>query len=160
MSMYAVNGSVPKTLMREIIRFTAEEFSSKGSADIAATLIDVVETPVSPELLPTDENDVGTQHTEKIVGPYELHDFFLYYSIKYGMKPQDILSLAKRVFDGYTDEELRSYLDIFLRRFYSQQFKRSCLPDGPRVTEISFSPRGAWQMPTDVCAEIWRKNID
>ena len=160
MSMYAVNGSVPKTLMREIIRFTAEEFSSKGSADIAATLIDVVETPVSPELLPTDENDIGTQHTEKIVGPYELHDFFLYYSIKYGMKPQDVLSLAKRVFDGYTDEELRSYLDIYLRRFYSQQFKRSCLPDGPRVTEISFSPRGAWQMPSDVCAEIWRKNID
>ena len=154
MSMYCVNGSVPKTLMREIIKNEAELFKKAGKETLAKVLLDVVNTPVSPELLPASDGE-NKQHTEQIVGPYELHDFFLYHMIKYKRRPAEILSLAKSTFPAYEPSEIQGYLEIFLRRFFSQQFKRSCLPDGPRVTEISLSPRGAWQMPSDVSSEIW-----
>ena len=156
MSMYGVNASVPKTLMREIIRYAAEKYAERGECETSRVLVDVVETPVSPELLPTDGGEC-MQHTEKIVGPYELHDFFIYYTVKYGMSPKRLFALAADVFSGvYTNEEIRTYLNTFISRFFSQQFKRSCLPDGPRVTEISLSPRGAWQMPSDVSSALWK----
>jgi len=158
MSMYCVNGSVPKTFMREIIRYAAECESNRGNGRLADALLDVINTPVSPELLPTKDGE-SEQHTESIVGPYELHDFFLYYTVKYGYSPSKVLTLAVSVFDNYTREEIKTYLDAFVRRFFSQQFKRSCLPDGPRVTEISLSPRGSWQMPSDVSGALWRENI-
>ncbi len=158
MSMYAVNATVPKTLMRAMIRRCAQLLSVDAKSDLANILIDVIDTPVSPELLPSDGVENG-QHTESIVGPYELHDFFLYHTVKYARRPSEIFSLAKELFDNYTDEEIRVYLDTFLRRFFSQQFKRSCLPDGPRVTEISLSPRGSWRMPSDVSAYIWREDL-
>ena len=158
MSMYCVNGSVPKTLMRAMIRYLAQRAELIGEGEIARVLCDVVDTPISPELLPT-ENGENAQHTESIVGPYELHDFFLYYTVKYGHSPSRILKMATELFDGYSEEEIKRYLDTFVRRFFTQQFKRSCLPDGPRVTEISLSPRGAWQMPSDVGAALWRSDI-
>ncbi len=159
MSMYAVNASIPKTLMREMIRRSAELLSENGDADTARVLLDVINTPVSPELLPVGEESENAQHTEKIVGPYELHDFFLYYTVKHGFAPSLVLSLAIKSFPEYSEEEMRGYLDIFIRRFYSQQFKRSCLPDGPKVTEISLSPRGAWSMPSDVSSALFRDDI-
>jgi len=158
MSMYCVNGSVPKTLMRVIIKYAAEHYKEGGKLRLSEVLYDVVNTPVSPELLPV-ENGENKQHTENIVGPYELHDFFLYYIVKYGYSPSRIFELAQSVFTEYKSDDIKEYLDIFVRRFFSQQFKRSCLPDGPRVTEISLSPRGAWQMPSDVSAVIWRSQI-
>lgn len=158
MSMYCVNGSVPKTLMREIIRYSAECEASNGSGRLSKALLDVINTPVSPELLPTKDGE-SEQHTENIVGPYELHDFFLYYTVKYGYSPNKVLTLAESVFEDYTRDEIKTYLDTFVRRFFSQQFKRSCLPDGPRVTEISLSPRGSWQMPSDVSGALWRENL-
>ncbi len=158
MSMYCVNGSVPKTLMREIIAYAAKKHAQEGRDRLSRALLDVINTPVSPELLPTEDGSENAQHTEKIVGPYELHDFFLYYTVTGGYAPDKILSLAKEVFSGDYDEvEIKGYLEIFVRRFYSQQFKRSCMPDGPRVTEISLSPRGAWRMPSDVCSNIWKE---
>lgn len=158
MSMYCVNGSVPKTLMREIISHAAERYAEEGRDRLSRALLDVINTPVSPELLPTEDGVENAQHTEKIVGPYELHDFFLYYTVKCGYAPDKVLSLAKELFsDTYGEGEIRGYLEIFVRRFYSQQFKRSCMPDGPRVTEISLSPRGAWRMPSDVCSNIWKE---
>lgn len=158
MSMYCVNGSVPKTFMREIIRYAAQCEASSGSKKLSDALIDVIDTPVSPELLPIKDGE-SEQHTESIVGPYELHDFFLYYTVKYGYSPSKVLKLAESVFEDYTSDDIKAYLDTFVRRFFSQQFKRSCLPDGPRVTEISLSPRGSWQMPSDVSGALWRENI-
>ena len=160
LSMYGVNASVPKTLMRAMIARYAENAQKDGNKRLAAILLDVINTPVSPELLPTENGEENGQHTEKIVGPYELHDFFLYLTVKYHYSPARILSLAKQSFrEEYTDEELRSYLGIFVSRFFSQQFKRSCMPDGPRVTEISLSPRGAWRMPSDCSAALWKKSL-
>jgi len=158
MSMYCVNGSVPKTLMRAMIRHEAALAETKGQPRLSKVLFDVVNTPISPELLPTEDGE-NKQHTESIVGPYELHDFFLYYTVKYGYSPKRILELSTSVFDEYGAEEIKGYLDNFVRRFFSQQFKRSCLPDGPRVTEISLSPRGAWQMPSDVSSGLWREEL-
>ena len=158
MSMYCVNGSVPKTLMREIISYDARRLMGEGKDRLAGALLDVVNTPVSPELLPNDGGE-SSQYTERIVGPYELHDFFLYYTVKYGYSPTRILEMASKLFPEYKGIELQSYLDIFLRRFYSQQFKRSCMPDGPRVTEISLSPRSSWHMPSDVSPLLWREDI-
>ncbi|MBO5104986.1 MAG: AAA family ATPase, partial [Ruminococcus sp.] len=149
MSMYCVNGSVPKTLMRAIINYAAERAEAEGNSRLATVLLDVINTPVSPELLPTDGAE-NNQHTEKIVGPYELHDFFLYHTVVSGVRPDRLLELAVSVFPEYDHGEIRGYLDIFIRRFISQQFKRSCMPDGPRVTKISLSPRGAWSMPSDI----------
>lgn len=159
MSMYCVNGSVPKTLMRAIIAHAAYSAEQNGNHTLAKVLTDIINTPVSPELLPVEDGE-NKQHTEKIVGPYELHDFFLYYTVKYGYSPKKILELASTVFTEYKENEIREYLKIFVRRFFSQQFKRSCLPDGPRVTEISLSPRGAWQMPSDVSSKIFLETLD
>ena len=159
MSMYAVNASIPKTLMRAMISHFADKAEKDGNQKLSSVLTDVVNTPVSPELLPAQDGE-NAQHTEKIVGPYELHDFFLYYTVKYGYSPKKVYELAVSVFEDYESDDILKYLNVFVRRFFSQQFKRSCLPDGPRVTEISLSPRTAWQMPSDVSCETWLKSLD
>ncbi len=157
MSMYSVNGSVPKTLMREIIRCTAKSAYKKGRENLAKVLLDVIETPVSPELLPTEDGKENAQYTETIVGPYELHDFFLYYTVKYGFGAEKVKRLALLAFgDKYAEDEVSAYLKKFLTRLVTQQFKRSCMPDGPLVTEISFSPRGSFVMPSDASVEALR----
>ena len=156
MSMYGVNASVPKTLMREIISYEASRLADISGGELARVLLDVVKTPVSPELLPTDGKEV-TQQTEDIVGPYVLHDFFLYHTVKHGRAPKQILKLATKVFTEYSEEYIKKYLEIFTRRFFTQQFKRSAMPDGPRVTEISLSPRGAFNMPSDAASNILRR---
>ena len=155
MSMYAVNASVPKTLMRDIIRVLPyEQFENY---DIEKVLLDIVDTPISPELLPPKDGEI-TQSTEDIVGPYELHDFFLYHMVQRGASPEKIFRLAKMAFAGdYEDKTIAKWLNVFVRRFFSQQFKRSCLPDGPKVSEISLSPRGGFTMPSDVAADIYKK---
>ena len=158
MSMYCVNGSVPKTLMRAIINYAAQRAREQGNVRLCEVLLDVINTPVSPELLPADGAE-NKQHTEKIVGPYELHDFFIYHTVTAGMRPDRLLDLAASEFPEYPREEIRSYLEIFIRRFISQQFKRSCMPDGPRVTKISLSPRGAWSMPSDISGVVWKKYL-
>ncbi len=160
MSMYCVNGSVPKTLMRAIITHFAELAEQEGKGELSRVLMDVINTPVSPELLPADGTE-NKQHTESIVGPYELHDFFLYHTIKFGYSPKKILTLAESAFAGeYKIEEIRAYLKTFFRRFITQQFKRSCMPDGPRVTEISLSPRSSWHMPSDAAYKIWLESLE
>lgn len=158
MSMYAVNATVPKTLMRAMIRQFADESIKVGRGRVGEVLYDVVNTPVSPELLPSENGETNAQHTEDIVGPYELHDFFLYYMIRDGYTPRKLLELATEVFSGeYSEELIAKTLENFTRRFLTQQFKRSCLPDGPRVTEITLSPRGYFNMPSDVNINLWKK---
>ena len=153
MSMYSVNGSVPKTLMREIIRCAAKTAYKNGKESLAKVLLDVIETPVSPELLPTEDGKENAQYTETIVGPYELHDFFIYYTVKYGFTAEKIRRLALLAFgEKYTEEQVDECLRKMRSRLMTQQFKRSCMPDGPLVTEISFSPRGAFMMPSDA---VW-----
>ena len=147
MSMYSVNCSIPKTLVRYLVKYVADKEASKEVTDI---LLDVLDTPVSPELLPKDVNGEITQKTEDIVGPYELHDFFLYYFMKQGATPKKILFLAKEAFKAdYSEEEITKWFDKFIKRFFTQQFKRSALPDGPKVGTISVSPRGDLRMPSD-----------
>ena len=150
MSMYGVNVSVPKTLIRYLVEYVAVTSPSK------ATLLDIVDTPISPELTPADEHGDIAQKTEDLVGPYILHDFFLYYFLRYGFPPQKILMLAKKAFStSFDDETIQKWLKVFIRRFFSQQFKRSCLPDGPKVGSVSLSPRGDWRMPTDASSALW-----
>ena len=150
MSMYSVNGSVPKTLMREIIRCSAKAAYKKGRESLARVLLDVIETPVSPELLPTCDGQENSQHTETIVGPYELHDFFIYHTVKYGFSEQKVKRLALLAFgDKYSEETIDACQKKLRVRLATQQFKRSCMPDGPKVTEISFSPRSSFQIPSD-----------
>ena len=145
MSMYAVNASIPKTLVRHLTAFEAEH--SEGN--LKKALLDILDTPVSPELLPPKDGEIS-QKTEDLVGPYELHDFFLYYLVRQGFTPKKIFRLAKIAFEGaYDDETIKKWLKTFLRRFFSQQFKRSCLPDGPKVGTVTLSPRGDWRMPSD-----------
>ena len=145
MSMYAVNASIPKTLVRHLTAFEADH----TDGDLKKALLDILDTPVSPELLPPKDGEIS-QKTEDLVGPYELHDFFLYYLVRQGFTPKKIFRLAKIAFDGIYDEEtIRKWLKTFLRRFFSQQFKRSCLPDGPKVGTVTLSPRGDWRMPSD-----------
>jgi len=147
MSMYSVNCSIPKTLVRYLVKYVSDKEASKEVSDI---LLDVLDTPVSPELLPKDKSGKITQKTEDIVGPYELHDFFLYYFLRQGATPKKILFLAKEAFkDNYSQEEIVKWLDKFIKRFFTQQFKRSALPDGPKVGTISVSPRGDLRMPSD-----------
>ncbi len=147
MSMYSVNCSIPKTLVRYLVKYVSDKEASKEVSDI---LLDILDTPVSPELLPKDKNGEITQKTEDIVGPYELHDFFLYYFMKQGASPSKILFLAKEAFkDDYAEDEICKWLDKFIKRFFTQQFKRSALPDGPKVGTISVSPRGDLRMPSD-----------
>ena len=148
MSMYGVNAGIPKTLVRYMVRYAAENIFSERMREI---LLDVIETPVSPELLPTDNEGNIAQITEDKVGPYELHDFFMYYFLRYGFTNEKIAYMATIAFDGqYTEEEIKHWLGIFMRRFYTHQFKRSCLPDGPKVVGVSLSPRGDLRMPSDV----------
>ena len=151
MSMYAVNASIPKTLIACLVKFVAGTMD----ADTSATLHDVVDTPISPELVPADEDGNIQQKTEDLVGPYELHDFFLYYFMRHGFRPMKIFLLAQKAFEGqYDDDVIKHWLKTFFRRFFSQQFKRSCLPDGPKVGSISLSPRGDWRMPSDASSEL------
>ncbi|MCY6484302.1 NAD(+) synthase [Clostridium aestuarii] len=153
MSMYSVNCSVPKTLVRYLVQYAADKESSDKISEI---LVDILDTPVSPELLPKDKNGEIAQKTEDIVGPYELHDFFLYYFIRQNAVPKKILFLAKHAFkDIYDDKTIEKWFDKFIRRFFTQQFKRSALPDGPKVGSISLSPRGDWRMPSDASYKTW-----
>ena len=151
MSMYAVNCSVPKSLIRHIVRYLADTASSA----LREVLLDILDTPVSPELLPASDGKI-TQETENIVGPYALHDFFLYHMIRWGAGPAKVLRMAQYAFAGEYDEQvIRKWLSVFCRRFFAQQFKRSCLPDGPKVGSVTLSPRGDWRMPSDAEAEAW-----
>ena len=157
MSMYAVNASIPKTLIACLVKFVAGTMD----ADTSATLHDVVDTPISPELVPADEDGNIQQKTEDLVGPYELHDFFLYYFMRHGFRPMKIFLLAQKAFEGqYDDDVIKHWLQTFFRRFFSQQFKRSCLPDGPKVGSISLSPRGDWRMPSDASSELWLRECE
>lgn len=161
MSMYAVNASIPKTLVKHLVRWVADNIMEAGCQDV---LLDIVDTPISPELLPADQQGQITQKTEDLVGPYELHDFFLYYTLRYGFKPSKIFRLAVSAFStsdasrnvcSYPETTIAHWLHVFFRRFFQQQFKRSCLPDAPKVGSCSLSPRGDWRMPSDASANIW-----
>ena len=156
MSMYGVNASVPKTLVRHLVRWYADTCED---AELERVLLDVLDTPVSPELLPPEDGKIS-QKTEDIVGPYELHDFYLYYVLRFGCTPKKIYRLARYAFAGaYSDETIKKWLETFYRRFFSQQFKRSCLPDGPKVGTVAVSPRGDLRMPSDACARIWLEEL-
>jgi len=155
MSMYAVNGSVPKTLIRHIVAYEAERVAEESPA-LSAVLKDILDTPVSPELLPPSEDGTISQKTEDLVGPYELHDFFLYYFVRLGFAPSKIYRLAKIAFEGeYDDATIYKWEENFLRRFISQQFKRSCMPDGPKVGSVDLSPRGDLKMPSDAASKVF-----
>ncbi len=163
MSMYGVNAGVPKTLIRYLVSFVAGEMATD-------TLLDIVDTPISPELIPADEHGNIKQKTEDLVGPYELHDFFLYYFLRYGFSPKKIFLLAQRAFctpspvegreELYTEDVVKKWLTTFCRRFFTQQFKRSCMPDGPKVGSVSLSPRGDWRMPSDASYALWLKECE
>ncbi|MBQ8228167.1 MAG: NAD(+) synthase [Clostridia bacterium] len=156
MSMYSVNAGVPKTLVRHIVKYVADN----GDDKIAEVLLSVLDTPVSPELLPPDEQGQIAQKTEDKLGPYEVHDFYLYHFIRFGFTPEKLLFIASKAFDGvYTKEQLSDWLKLFLRRFFTNQFKRSCVPDGPKVGTIGLSPRGDWSMPSDADYSVWLENI-
>lgn len=158
MSMYGVNVSVPKTLVKHLVTWVANNHADDSTKD---TLLDIVDTPISPELIPADEDGNITQKTEDLVGPYELHDFFLYYTLRWGFRPEKIYYLAKYAFDGvYDNEVIKKWIYIFFRRFFGQQFKRSCLPDGPKVGSCSLSPRGDWRMPSDASSAAWLKSCE
>ncbi len=158
MSMYGVNAGIPKTLIQYLVRYIARQ---PQFAAVKDTLIDIVETPISPELTPADEEGNIKQKTEDLVGPYELHDFFLYYLLRYGFRPAKIFMLAQKAFQGtYTDDVIKKWLTTFCRRFFSQQFKRSCLPDGPKVGSVSLSPRGDWRMASDASSALWLKECE
>ena len=155
MSMYGVNCGVPKTLVRYLVEYAAAQSADKKLRQV---LEDILNTPVSPELLPSDGKRI-TQKTEEVVGPYELHDFFLYYFVRFGFAPEKIYFLAQQAFGvRYKNAELKKWLSVFLRRFFAQQFKRSCLPDGPKVGSVSLSPRGDWRMPSDASVGLWLEN--
>ncbi len=157
MSMYGVNGGIPKTLIRYIVGFYGD---SSEDDQLKKVLYDILDTPVSPELLPAENGEIS-QKTEDLVGPYELHDFFLYYAIRRSFSPSKIYRLAVRAMEGrYSDEEIKKWLNNFYRRFFSQQFKRSCLPDSPKVGSVTLSPRGDWRMPSDAVAAEWLKEIE
>ncbi len=157
MSMYGVNASVPKTLVRHLVRYYADTCSDDTLKNV---LLDVLDTPVSPELLPPKDGEIA-QKTEDIVGPYELHDFFLYYMLRFGYPPKKVYRLACKAFSGvYEEEEIYKWLKNYYHRFFSQQFKRSCLPDGPKVGTIAVSPRGDLRMPSDACAKIWLDEVE
>ena len=158
MSMYGVNAGVPNTLVRHIVRYEADAANSDTLREV---LLDILDTPVSPELLPAKENGEIAQQTESLVGPYELHDFYLYYVLRFGFSPAKIYHLAKAALsDRYSDEVLLHWLRNFYRRFFQQQFKRSCLPDGPKVGSVTLSPRGDWRMPSDACVSVWQAELD
>lgn len=159
MSMYGINAGIPKTLIKYLVRSVADSAVDEKSCD---TLLDIIDTPISPELIPAEEDGTIKQKTEDLVGPYELHDFFLYYFLRFGFRPSKIYLLARKAFDvaDYKDETIKHWLKTFFRRFFSQQFKRSCLPDGPKVGSVSLSPRGDWRMPSDASSALWLKECD
>lgn len=166
MSMYAVNASIPKTLVKHLVRWVAENLIEDGCKEV---LLDIVDTPISPELLPADSEGQIAQKTEDLVGPYELHDFFLYYTLRYGFRPSKIFNIAVRAFSKtdesrnvsvYSETTIAYWLRVFFRRFFQQQFKRSCLPDAPKVGSCSLSPRGDWRMPSDASATSWVVECD
>ena len=157
MSMYGVNGSIPKTLVRHIVHHIAKTCDNEN---LSTTLLDILDTPVSPELLPAQDGEIA-QKTEDLVGPYELHDFFLYHAIRWACSPKKIYYLAQQAFQGqYDNATILHWLRTFFRRFFTQQFKRSCLPDGPAVGSVGLSPRGGWQMPSDAVSALWLAEID
>ena len=161
MSMYSVNGNVPKTLVRELTAYVAASEMEKGNTKLAEALYDILGTPVSPELLPADGEGKIAQKTEDLVGPYELHDFFLYYLLRYGFTPAKLFRMARYALgEIYDDATILKWLETFHRRFFTQQFKRSCLPDGPAVFGISVSPRGGWAMPSDAVSSLWMAEIN
>ena len=158
MSMYGVNGSIPKTLVKYLVEWVANHKVDDASR---LTLLDIVDTPISPELIPADENGNIKQNTEDLVGPYELHDFFLYHFLRFGSHPSKIYFLAQKAFAGiYDNATVKKWLYTFFRRFFQQQFKRSCLPDGPKVGSVSLSPRGDWRMPSDAVSRLWLEEIE
>ena len=158
MSMYGVNSSVPKTLVRHLVRYFAD---TCGEKELSEVLLDVLDTPVSPELLPPEKDGKIAQKTEDLVGPYELHDFYLYYILRYGYHPGKIYRLAVMAFEGvYDNAVILKWLKVFYRRFFSQQFKRSCLPDGPKVGSAAVSPRGDLRMPSDACSRLWLEELE
>ncbi len=157
MSMYGVNAGIPKTLIKYLVRYVADTMDTETSA----ILNDVIDTPISPELIPADEDGNIKQKTEDLVGPYELHDFFIYYFLRYGFRPAKIYILAQKAFDNqYDNETIKHWLSVFCRRFFNQQFKRSCLPDGPKVGSVSLSPRGDWRMPSDAVNALWLEECE
>ena len=177
MSMYGVNAGVPKSMIRFLVHFYAQHLTREDQT--SRILMDIIDTPISPELTPADEHGDIKQKTEDLVGPYELHDFFLYYFLRFGFRPRKIFLLAKKAFAetkpqqrqdfegdslkmiGYYDEEtIKKWLKVFCKRFFSQQFKRSCLPDGPKVVSVSLSPRGDWRMPSDATSRLWLEECD
>jgi len=158
MSMYGVNAGVPKTLVRHLVEYFARETNSERER---TALLDIIGTPISPELIPADANGNITQKTEDLVGPYELHDFFLYYTLRYGFSPRRIFLLAEKAFEGRFDQNvIKKWITTFFRRFFTQQFKRSCLPDGPKVGSVTLSPRGDWRMPSDVSPAMWLQECE
>ena len=164
MSMYGVNASIPKTLIRHLVRYVADNDVDEQSR---LTLLDIIDTPISPELIPADENGNIKQKTEDLVGPYVLHDFFLYNYLRFGFSPARLLLMAEKAFDGsnpdagtFDRKTILHWMHTFFRRFFAQQFKRSCLPDGPKVGSVSLSPRGDWRMPSDACSHLWIDEIE
>ncbi len=158
MSMYGINAGVPKTLVRYLVEWFADETADN---ELSIALKDVADTPISPELTPADADGNIKQRTEDLVGPYELHDFFLYYTLRFGFRPARIFYLARHAFEGeYADSVILRWLREFFRRFFQQQFKRSCLPDGPKVGSVCLSPRGDWRMPSDASSALWLAEID
>ena len=157
--MYGVNGSIPKTLVRHLTAYAAEE-AQEADPQLTAVLRDILDTPVSPELLPPKEGEIA-QRTEDLVGPYELHDFFLYYAIRWGFGPRKVFRLALAALEeDYGRETILKWLKNFYRRFFAQQFKRSCLPDGPKVGTLALSPRGDWRMPSDAVNTLWMRELE
>ena len=164
MSMYGVNASIPKTLIRHLVSYVASNDVDEKSR---ATLLDIIDTPISPELIPADENGNIKQKTEDLVGPYVLHDFFLYNYLRFGFAPSRLLLMAEKAFDGsnpdagtFDRDTILHWMHTYFRRFFAQQFKRSCLPDGPKVGSVSLSPRGDWRMPSDACSSLWLEEIE
>ena len=154
MSMYGINAGIPKTLVRYLVRWFAIDTHDD---DCKQCLMDIIDTPISPELIPADEHGDIVQKTEDLVGPYELHDFFLYYTLRYGFDPKRIYMMACHAFEGseYDTNVIKYWITVFFQRFFRQQFKRSCLPDGPKVGSVCLSPRGDWRMPSDASSEVW-----
>lgn len=158
MSMYSVNCGIPKTLVKYLVEWAADNAANKPAGEV---LHRILSSPISPELLPPGENGISEQHTEQIIGPYELHDFFLYHIVRYGENPGKVLFLAAIAFEGkYAHDEIKKWLRVFITRFFSQQYKRSCMPDGPKVGSVALSPRGDWRMPSDASAAVWLKELE
>ena len=155
MSMYAVNAGVPKTLVRYLVKWASENYF-----DSSAILADIIDTPISPELVPASESGEILQKTEDLVGPYELHDFYLYNFFRFGFGPEKIYFLAQKAHKDYSNEVILKWLKVFFRRFFSQQFKRSCIPDGPKVGSVVLSPRGDWRMPSDASSKLWLSQLE